>query len=156
MWYIFSGLTIVLEKKIYDISPVSYFLHRYACVSICMVHISVCIRDDVTFRNQNEFNLDYRDHCHLFASESTIDGLMQLLTCSPAVLWFTSIAVLHIIWISSLCLTILVQVHWTCSASRVLQFWFFIERSQQGIPPMKKWIPGVISTSNRSILIHFP
>lgn len=55
-------------------------------------------------------HLDYRDHCHLFASETAVDGLLQLFRCSPAILWFTSIAILHTIWISTLCITILSQV----------------------------------------------
>ncbi len=75
-----------------------------------MVHISVCIWNHIASKNPNESILDYRDHCHLFASATAVDGLLQVFKCSPAVLWFTSIAILHVIWISSLCLSILFQV----------------------------------------------
>ena len=58
-----------------------------------------------------EFNLDYRDYCDIFSSKTFLHGLQQVCTCSPAVLWFTLLAILHIFWTSGLCLTILVQVN---------------------------------------------
>lgn len=78
-----------------------------------MVPIYVCIIDTKIFffsKKKTNLILVYRDHCHLFASESFLHGLIQIFQCSPAVFWFTSLSVLHILWTSSLCITILLQV----------------------------------------------
>jgi len=75
-----------------------------------MVLIYVRILSSIKLYFKTKFNLVYRYHCHLLTSEDILHLLTQVLKCSPAVLWFTSIAILHIIWISSLCITILFQV----------------------------------------------
>ena len=55
-------------------------------------------------------HLVYRQHCGLFESQDLADALIQLVHCSPAVLWLTAIAVLHTIWISGLCIANFIQV----------------------------------------------
>lgn len=67
--------------------------------------------------------LFYRDHCHLFESESIIAGLKQVFFCSPAILWFTSIALLHITWITGLFCTILFQVATGYTTNEKINAW---------------------------------
>jgi hypothetical protein len=55
-------------------------------------------------------SIDYRYHCNLFAAENITDIVYILFHCSPAILLFTWMALLYIMWITALCLTILFQV----------------------------------------------
>ena len=121
MWWIYaflslslsSGSTIASARKISDISSDFSSLRRSAYAFISMVPISVrrfLLKILCSSKHSLTCHLDYRDHCHISASETAIDSLLQLFRCSPAVLWFTCIAFLHITWIASLCLTILYQV----------------------------------------------
>ncbi|CAF1047249.1 unnamed protein product [Adineta ricciae] len=101
--------------------------------------------------------LYYRDHCHLFSSESILQGLSVAYTCTPAVLFFTGLAFLHITWISGLCLTILYQIASGYTTNEKMNFWRYkYLRSATRSPFSFGIIQNMIDLLNRSICGYAP
>jgi len=130
----------VLGKKIYDILSDFYFF-----TPLCLC-----------FYLHGAY-LFYHDHCHLFVSESAIHGLIQVFKCSPAVIWFTSIAVLHIVWISGLCMTMIFQIATGYTTNEKMNSWRYkYLKSRNSSPFSLGWIQNLVDLINRRILWYIP
>ncbi|UJR28300.1 hypothetical protein I4U23_009546 [Adineta vaga] len=101
--------------------------------------------------------LYYRYHCHLFASETILQGLTTAFTCKPAVLLFTGLAFLHITWISGLCLTILFQIANGYTTNEKMNYWRYqYLRSNLRSPFSFGYVQNLVDLINRSICGYSP
>ncbi|CAF0738301.1 unnamed protein product [Rotaria sordida] len=101
--------------------------------------------------------LYYRYHCYVFSSETIIDSLKQMLKCSPAVLWLSSIALLHIIWISSLCITILFQTATGYTTNEKINSWRYRYLKLKNYSPFSLgWRQNFVDSINQRILWYRP
>ncbi|CAF0817270.1 unnamed protein product [Rotaria sp. Silwood1] len=99
----------------------------------------------------------YYYHCHVFSSGTVIDSLKQILYCSPAVVWFTLIALLHIIWITSLCITILFQTATGYTTNEKLNSWRYKHLKLKNYSPFSLgWIQNLVDLINQRILWYRP
>ncbi|CAF1326096.1 unnamed protein product [Adineta ricciae] len=97
--------------------------------------------------------LFFKNHCHIFESES----FFHVFSCAPSAVWFTALALLHIIWISGLCLTILFQVAVGFTTNERINFWRYkYFKSPFSSPFSFGWVQNLVDLVNRRILWYTP
>jgi len=99
----------------------------------------------------------YRDHCDLLITSTPIDLFIQIITCSPAVLWLTVIAFLHIIWVTALCLTILCQIASGYTTNEKMNSWRYTHlKSRRSNPFSFGCRQNLVDLIHRKILCYSP
>ena len=77
--------------------------------------------------------------------------------CSPAVIWFTSIGVLHFIWINGLCITILFQIATGYTTNETINSYRYkYLRLKKSSPFSLGLIQNLVDLINRRILWYIP
>ncbi|CAF3361176.1 unnamed protein product [Rotaria socialis] len=101
--------------------------------------------------------LYYYYHCNLFSSETIIDGIKKMIDCTPAVLWFTSIAILHTIWIGGLCISILYQIATGYTTNEKFNAWRYKHLKLKDYSPFSLGCKqNLVDLINRRILWYIP
>ncbi|UJR21184.1 hypothetical protein I4U23_024282 [Adineta vaga] len=97
--------------------------------------------------------LFFKNHCHIFSTES----FFHIFHCAPSAVWFTALAILHIIWISGLCLTVLFQIAVGFTTNERINFWRYkYFRSPFSSPFSFGWMQNLVDLINRRVLWYLP
>jgi len=117
---------------------------------VCFTPICLCLFFHGSY-------LYLRDHCHVFDAENVLLGFQQSFNCAPTVLWFSSLAFLHLLWIWCLAVTIFFQIAAAFTTNeRINYFRYKYFKSPHRSPFSLGWTQNLVDLINRPILCLSP